>query len=166
MKKLSMILPLVLVLCFTFGCQKAEEVAEEPGVVPLSDEDVAAIKAIGPTMDKVALAGDWKGIAALCTEDMMLMAPNGPSLQGRSALLEMLESSGMMITEHVIEFEEVDGYGDIAYARGNYVEAFSVEGVEEPFMDEGKVVGIFRKQSDGSWLIAIWIYNSDLPLSE
>jgi hypothetical protein len=32
MKKLLMILPLVLVLCFTFSCQKAEEVAEEPAV--------------------------------------------------------------------------------------------------------------------------------------
>jgi menaquinone-dependent protoporphyrinogen IX oxidase len=29
MKKLFMILPLVLLLCFTFGCQKAEEVTEE-----------------------------------------------------------------------------------------------------------------------------------------
>jgi pimeloyl-ACP methyl ester carboxylesterase len=33
MKKLLMILPLVFLLCFTFGCQKqAEEVAEEPAV--------------------------------------------------------------------------------------------------------------------------------------
>ena len=29
MKKLFMVLPLVLLLCFTFGCQKGEEVAEE-----------------------------------------------------------------------------------------------------------------------------------------
>jgi hypothetical protein len=29
MKKLSMILPLVFLLCFIFGCQKAKEVAEE-----------------------------------------------------------------------------------------------------------------------------------------
>jgi hypothetical protein len=29
MKKLFMILPLVLVLCFAFGCQQGEEVAEE-----------------------------------------------------------------------------------------------------------------------------------------
>ena len=34
MKKLLMILPLILVLCFTFGCQKAEEVAKE-----LSDQE-------------------------------------------------------------------------------------------------------------------------------
>jgi proline iminopeptidase len=32
MKKLFMVLPLVLLLCFTFGCQKGEEVAEEPVV--------------------------------------------------------------------------------------------------------------------------------------
>ena len=29
MKKLFMILPLVLVLCFTFGCKQGEEVADE-----------------------------------------------------------------------------------------------------------------------------------------
>ena len=39
MKKLLMILPMVFLLCFTFGCQKAEEVAEEPAV------DVEAEKA-------------------------------------------------------------------------------------------------------------------------
>ena len=47
MKKLVMILPMVLVLCFTFGCQKGEEAAEEPvvdsetreeGVKPLNVE--------------------------------------------------------------------------------------------------------------------------------
>ena len=32
MKKLFMVIPLVLLLCFTFSCQKAEEVAEEAAV--------------------------------------------------------------------------------------------------------------------------------------
>jgi proline iminopeptidase len=36
MKKLFMILPLVLLLCFTFSCQKAEEVVEETKEVPTS----------------------------------------------------------------------------------------------------------------------------------
>ncbi len=38
MKKLFMVLPLVFLLCFTFSCQKAEEVAEEAPVA----EDPAA----------------------------------------------------------------------------------------------------------------------------
>jgi uncharacterized protein (TIGR02246 family) len=166
MKKLFMVLPLVFLLCFTFSCQQGEEVAEEPGVAPLSDEDVAAIKALGPAMDKAALAGDWDAAVALFTEDVVMMGPNSPIIQGRSTLLEMTKSSGMTVTEHVLELVEVDGYGDIAYGRGNWVEAFSIEGVEEPVKDEGKVLGILRKQPDGSWLIAIWMWNSDLPLPE
>jgi ketosteroid isomerase-like protein len=166
MKKLLLILPLVFLLCFTFGCQKAEEVAEEPGVKPLSDEDVAAIKAMGPALDEAALAGDWNALVARFTEDALLMSPNAPTDQGRSSLLEMIESLGLTIAEHKIEFVGVDGYGDIAYARGTYAEKYSVQGVEEPIIDEGKILTILKKQPDGSWLFAIWMTNSDLPVPE
>ena len=166
MKKLLLILPLVLVLCFTFSCQKAEEVAEEPGVKPLSAEDVAAIKAIGPAMDKAVLAGDLEAALALFTEDVLVMGPNSPTFQGRSTWLEIVNSLGMTVTEHMLEFVEVDGFGDIAYARGIWKEAYNIEGVEELHKDEGKALGVLRKQSDGSWLIAIWCWNTDLPLPE
>jgi len=166
MKKLLTIIPLVILLCFTFSCQQAEEVAEEPGVTPLSDEDIAAIKALGPAVDEAALARDWKTLVAFFTEDVVLMLPNKPSIQGNSAMMEMLESLTITHTEHKIRLIEVDGYGDIAYGRATYKETFSLEGVEEPIGDEGKILGIFRKQADGSWRIAIWIYNTDLPLPE
>jgi ketosteroid isomerase-like protein len=166
MKKLLMIMPLVFLLCFAFGCQKAEEMPEEPGVNPLSDEDVAAIKAMGPALDEAALAGDWNALVALFTEDALLMSPNAPTDQGRSSLLEMIESLGLTIAEHKIEFVEVDGYGDIAYARGNYAEQYNVQGVDEPIVDEGKILTILKKHPDGSWLFAIWMTNSDLPIPE
>ncbi len=166
MKKLFMILPLVILLCFAFSCQKAEEVAEEPVVKPLSAEDVAAIKAIGPAMDKAALAGDLDAAIAFFTEDVMVMAPNSPIIQGRSTWLEMIKPLGITSKVHVLEFVEVDGYGDIAYARGNWVEEYSLKGVEESHKDEGKVLGVLRKQPDGSWLIAVWCWNSDLSLSD
>ena len=166
MKKLFMVLPLVFLLCFTFSCQKGEEVDEELGVAPLSDEDVAAIKAIGPALDEAVLSGDWNKVVALFTEDVVLMGPNTPIIKGNSALMELLESTGMKYTEHKVEFVEVYGYGDIAYARGTGIEAFSVEGLDEPIRDEYKALGIFRKQADGLWQIAIWSWNSDLPLPE
>jgi len=168
MKRLFMVIPLVFLLCFTFSCQKGEEAAEEAvaGVAALSDEDVAAIKALGPALDEAALAGDWDAVVALFTEDGEWMGPNGPTIQGHSAMTEWIESTVMTVTEHKIEFVEVDGYGDMAYAKGTYVETYSVESVEEPIKDEGKVLTILRKQSDGSWLFAIWMWNSDLPLPE
>jgi uncharacterized protein (TIGR02246 family) len=166
MNKLLMVLPLVFLLCLTFGCQQAEEVAEEVGVSPLSAEDVAAIKAIGPALDKAALAGDWDAIDTLFTEDVVMMGPNSPIIQGRTTLLEVMKSSGMTVTEHVVEIIDVDGYGDIAYGRATWKETFSIEGVAEPVREEGKILGIFRKQADGSWLIAVWMWSSDLPLPE
>jgi uncharacterized protein (TIGR02246 family) len=166
MKKLVMVLPLVFLICFTFSCQQAEEVAEEPGVKALSDEDIAAIKAWGPALDKAALAGDWNAVVALFTEDGMWMGSNSPIVQGHSAMMEMIESLGMKITEHKVDFIEVDGYGDIAYARGTYLENYSIEGVEEPIKEEGKALAILRKQPDGSWLVSIWMWSSNLPLSE
>ena len=53
MKKLRMVIPLVILLCFTFSYQQGEEVAEEPAI------DVEAEKAnIRTVLDQYAEA--WK----------------------------------------------------------------------------------------------------------
>ena len=36
--------------------------------------------------------------------------------------------------------------------------------VTEPLTDSGKNLAIWRKQTDGSWRIAVDVFNSDLPL--
>jgi len=155
----------IITLCLTFSCQNREKSGEEIGVKTISDEDVAAIKAIGPALDQAALSGDYIAISGLFTEDVMLMGPNSPTIQGRSALMKLLESSSMTITEHKVKFVEVVGYGNLAYAICTWKETFAFEG-EEPIKEEGKILGIFRKQPNGSWLIAKWSWNSDLPLPD
>ncbi len=167
MKKLFMILPLVLVLCFAFSCQQGEEVAEEVGVAPLSDEDIAAIKAIGPALDKANVAGDFDAIVEMMTEDVLLMNPNEQIIQGRAEVLKWFNAfKSATFTEHKHELLEVVGYGDIAYARGAYKNAFIYEGIDEPIKGEGKTLMILRKQPDGTWLISIFCWNSDLALPE
>jgi len=155
----------IITLCLTYSCQKLEKSGEEIGAKTLSDEDVAAIKAIGPALDQAALSSDYIAISGLFTEDAMLMGPNGPIIQGRSALMELLESSGMTISEHKVKFVEVGGYGDLAYAVYTWNETFAYKG-KEPVKEEGKILGILRKQPNGSWLIAKWSWNSDLPLPD
>jgi ketosteroid isomerase-like protein len=39
------------------------------------------------------------------------------------------------------------------------------EGVPEPIHDQGKFIEIHRRQSDGSWLIMMDIFNTDLPMT-
>lgn len=150
MKKLLMVIPLIFLLCFTFGCQRAEEVAEEVGVAPLSDEDVAAIKAKGPAIDKALLAGDWNGFMEMFTEHLLMMPPNLPEIKGLSNYKAWIESLGITITEANYVFNKIDGYRDIAYAQGPCIETFSLKDLEEPIKDEGKILTILRKQTDGS----------------
>ena len=71
------IIPLALLLCLTFSCQKqGEEVAEEAvaKVAALSDEDVAAIKSIGPALDEADLAEakelDRRFVEAMSNKDL------------------------------------------------------------------------------------------------
>ena len=164
----TMIIPLVILLCFTFGCQQlGEEVAEEVGVKALSDEDIAAIKAIGPAIDKASLALDIDALLELWTEDTLLMNPNETIIQGRAGVAEYYKAfETATMKEHNHELLEVDGYGDIAYARGAYKVVYILEGIDEPVEDKGKTLLILRKQSNGSWLIALFSWSSDLPLSE
>jgi ketosteroid isomerase-like protein len=166
MKKRLLILPLVILLCLTFACQQAEEVAQEVGVAPLSDEDVAAIKAMGPTIDKHGLAGDWEAFSKIFAEDMLMMPPNMPVIEGRSAWLTWIKSMDVKMTESKYEIQEIEGYGDLAYIVASYTETFSIAGVEEPIYDEGKILAVLRKQPDGSWLFKRWVWASNLPLPE
>ncbi len=163
MKKLLLI-PLVFLLCFTFSCQQpVEEVAEEVGVAPLSDEDVAAIKAVTEAFIQAFNSEDWTAGAAMYTEDAVLMPPNQPIVQGREAIQTWFEAFPTLTEFNLIDVE-IDGYGDLAFSRGTVSMTIAPEGAPEPIKDEGKSLVIFRKQSDGSWLLAVDIFNSDLPL--
>ncbi len=88
-----------------------------------------------------------------------------PVIKGRSGHRAFIESLKPSHTEHRIDIVEVDGYGDIAYGICTYSEALTVGGGEQ-IEDKGKILGVFRKQSDGQWRIALWSFNSDLPLPE
>jgi uncharacterized protein (TIGR02246 family) len=165
MKKLLMILPLVILICFTFSCQQGEEVAEEAAaeVAALSDEDVAANEAITDAYVQAVRTEDWTAVAALYTEDAVLMPPNQPIVQGREAILTWLEAFPAL-TEFNLIAKEIDGCGDLAFVVGTVSMTIAPEGAPEPIQDTGKFIEIRRKQEDGSWLIAVDMFNSDLPL--
>jgi len=149
-----MILPLVLVV-----------VACQPQASPLSDADVAAIRAIPAAMDSAALAHDWDALLAYFTEDGIALNPAYPTLEGRAAQRAALDSAfvGVTIAKHTLSFDEVTGSGDIAYARGTFDEAYVVEGVDEPIVSRGRFLCVLRKQPDGTWLAAVWAAVPDLP---
>jgi uncharacterized protein (TIGR02246 family) len=129
----------------------------------LSDEDRAAIEGAIQTYGESALAGDLDTWAALWTEDAMKMNPNMEALEGRESIREWF--AGLPpLTSFTADVVEMDGRGDLAWARGTFSMSMVIEGMPEPMREVGKYLTIMEKQPDGRWLIAIDIWNSDLPL--
>ena len=137
----------------------------QPQTGSLSEADLAAIRSIPAAFDQVVLAGDWEAFVGLFTEDGILMQPNEAVIP-ISEFRAWIEPMGYSALEHQVEFTDIDGRADLAYARGTYSERFTVAGVDEPIEDVGKVLGILRKQSDGRWLFSIWSSSTDLPAME
>ena len=140
--------------------------AQEAG--PLSEDDVAAITSQTETFRQAILAGDWAVNAGLFTQDGMLMPPNEPAVQGRTAIQEWLAATfgAASFTEFTNAPVEIDGRGGIAYSRATYSLAYTAEGIAEPITDTGKYIVIWKKQADGAWLAVANPWNSDLPLPE
>lgn len=132
----------------------------------LSDEDLAAMKLLGEkTVVDQLLAKDWEAFAAGFTEDAVRMVPNEPAHIGRAAIEEWAIANwdAVTFTEGTQTLEEVEGRGDLAFARLSYSFTVEVPGMDEPITDVGKGIVILRKQPDGKWLVSHSIYNADSP---
>lgn len=136
------------------GCQPQ---AAEPG--PLAEEDGAAIRSAVDVLREAALAGDWATYAAQFTENGVAMPPNEGAVEGRQAIEEW--ASGYSVSAFTTQQATLEGRGDLAYRRGTYSITLTPPGMEEEATDQGKFVEIWREQEDGSWKIAVDIWNSN-----
>ena len=134
------------------------------GAASLSDADIAAIEEGEVSWAAAANADDWGGVAALYTEDALLMPPNGPAVQGRAAI-EAFFAAFPPFSGLTLNAVEIDGRGDLAFVRGIFSMTMEIEGMP-PVQETGKYIEIRRKQTDGSWLITADIFNSDTPLEQ
>jgi uncharacterized protein (TIGR02246 family) len=100
MKKLFMAIPLVILLCFTFSCQKGEEVAEEGTKIDLNEVADNIVKAFS-SVDATAKAN-------LYTEDAIFITPSEQEpVRGRKAIEEYLVATYKPFSDVVIEFPTI-----------------------------------------------------------
>lgn len=111
------------------------------------------------------LAGDAARFVGLWTDDGVQMFPGAPALAGKGTI----EASAVAYFETIsmVEFEiwneEVESFGDWAFARGNYHWAGDPKDGGERVQFEGKYLTIFQRQPDGSWKIYRDCFNSNTP---
>ena len=93
----------------------------------------------------------------------MTLSPNEPAVQGRASQIAWYQ--GYPPFELAEKIVELDGRGDLAYARLTYSLKVKMPGAEEPVVDTGKGMEIWKKQKDGSWKVYCDVFNSDLPMA-
>jgi uncharacterized protein (TIGR02246 family) len=106
--------------------------------------------------------GDAAGLAALYTEDAVVMPPNHPAVNGRAAIQEFF--TGMLaqgVRNMKLAQTTVTGSGSTGYEVGSY--EFDLGPAGAPVHDKGKYIVGMKRSASGKWLIAHDIFNSDLP---
>ena len=145
-------------------CAWLVSLPSEAQTARLSQADVTAINDVTQAFVKAALAKDWTTLAGLYLDDAVLNPPNEPAVKGRAAIKAWFEKFPPL-TDFKPSNVKVDGRGDLAYVLATYTMTIAPPGAPAPVKDSGKYVEVRRRQPDGKWLIAVDIFNSDLPLA-
>lgn len=127
---------------------------------PISAADREAIEQVSQRFITHLLAGQADSISALYTEDAVMMPPNAPSLHGREAIRAFV-AAFPSVTEATLTNDTIVGFGDRAYVRGHFVMRFNLPGAP---VDSGKFLEIRRRAADGTWLLEVDSFNSDIAL--
>ena len=88
----------------------------------------------------------------------IFMAPNMETLKGKEAIKEFILAYPSVNVEFPIE--EILGNSIHVNIRGSYV----INDTTGKFIDKGKYVSIWQKDTAGNWVLSHDIYNSDVPL--
>ena len=107
--------------------------------------------------------GDAAGCAAAYAENGRVFPAGSPMVIGRRAIQTFwqgaIDAGAKAATLTILELEEL---GDTAIEIGTYtLDVRPPSG--PPAKDEGKYVVIWKRQSDGTWKLAVDIFNTSLP---
>jgi uncharacterized protein (TIGR02246 family) len=97
--------------------------------------------------------GDAEALAALYTDDAMLLPPDHEAIQGREAIGAFWRQGtdeGLEVTTLTVEVD-----GDLGYSVGRY----HLPPTDEEPADSGKYVMCLKRQRDGSWKLTADIWN-------
>jgi len=113
----------------------------------------------------LAASGDMESVMEFWADDALMLPPDGPLLDGKQAIREYVEGAAN-IPGFGISWEpervQLSQSGDMAYLiEKNVTEFDDAEGNKVTVY--GKVVTIWRKDSDGNWKNVVDMWNTVSP---
>jgi uncharacterized protein (TIGR02246 family) len=145
--------PLLLVFA---ACAKA------PDSSAGTPADVVAITALRDSIQAAETGGRPDGMFAAFAEDVVVMAPGMPALEGKPAATEAMRGMFQAMSMSVqYASAEMVVMGDWAFDRGSYSGTMTPKAGGPATADRGKYLWLLHKGPDGSWKYHRVIWNAD-----
>jgi ketosteroid isomerase-like protein len=126
----------------------------------------AAIRTADQEWSRVFNSKDLEKSVGFCSENIEMLGPNEPRATGREAARQMF-AGFFALPELSLNWTpseiHVAKSVDMAYSTGTYKMSFK-DPKGNKIEDHGKYATIWEKQHDGSWKVALDVFNSDVPL--
>ena len=130
------------------------------------EQDAAAIKKADTGAGGAATARNVDALMAFYTDEMTLMPPNAAMIAGRDNVKKYLTDM-MNLPDFSLAWQptraEAARSGDIGYSIGTYHVMFTAPD-GGMVMEDGKYTTVWKKQPDGTWKVAVDMFNSNTPL--
>ena len=134
--------------------------------VPPAEDSQAEVEAAIADFNRQYLAaintGDIDALAALTTEDHMMISSAGPPMTGKQALVDAMTGAFERFDfDESWSPQETVASGDVAYQRGTFVVNALPKAGGEPVRMTGNFLRIYRRQPDGRWFMTRDNFNGD-----
>jgi ketosteroid isomerase-like protein len=168
MKKLFCVIPLVFLLCFAFGCQKAGKVAEEAEPTVDMEAEKANVKSVIDMIHRSFETEDMEMLSKCFSHDPNMIVFGTDAAErwvGWTPFAEAQQQFFNAQDESVMTTREVDikvhMSGKVAWY--SYLLDWKGKAMGEPFDFEGaRLTGVMEKQN-GNWVVVQM--HSSIPVS-
>ena len=151
---LRLSLPLLALAVIAVGCASAPPVAQgefDP------ESARAQIEATNRVFSEGFRAGDADRIAALYTDDARFLEPDAEVRVGREAIRAYWQASLAFITDMTLTTRSLGGTREMLVETGEVDTTIETEG--GAFVQRDKYVNVWRLQPDGTYRIAVDMWN-------
>lgn len=130
------------------------------GCTDRMEDALPVIEEANIELEAAYLEGDAVRLAALFTEDALIMPNGGQTIPGRTAVEHLFRRIFTVNTvlKYQLAVEELEVFGNTAFERGIF-DYQAVGARQDTIADRGRYIMLRKLSSDGAWLIHRWLEN-------
>ena len=120
----------------------------------------AEIDSLGRKWEEAANTAQVERLVEIYAPDAVILPPGGPVIEGSETIRELFRQEFERFdTKLAFTTQEIEVAGDMAYRRGRYVWRGTPRLSGQTVETTNKFLEIWKRQPDGSWRIAVDMWN-------